>query len=115
MGRTLNVSLGMTLCTDPENRNFIRVHVGVDGIDPDGDAVAQAQSDASVAIEVIEVLDDKLRTVITEVIAGSEKPGLVREALANHDDKFLKIGRVMTMALRRLDKLEEDGGTEGGE
>ncbi len=112
MSRTINVSLGITLCTDPENRNFIRVGVEALGIDLDGDVEAQAQGALKCSLEVLTILDDGLKEAVTDIVMGSAKPGLVRDALAGHDEKFIKIGRVMATALRRLDKLEEGKGEE---
>ncbi len=103
----VNVNLGMTLCTDPENRNFIRVGIEAQDIDIDGDVEAQAQGCLKVSMEVITILNDGLKEAVTDVIMGSEKPGLVRDALAAHDSKFTVMGRAMAQALKRIGKLEE--------
>lgn len=102
----INVSLGITLCTNPDLRNFIRVGVEAQDIDIEGDVEAQAQAAITAALKVTHILDDGLKETVTDIIMDSDKPGLVREMLKEHDEKLVRAGRIMSGLSGRLAEAE---------
>ncbi len=102
----INVNLGVTLCTDPDNRNFLRIGIEAQGIDVDGDAREQAQACLTCAIEVIHVLDDGLQEAIVDVISDTGKVGLVKETLEAHSDQIGRIGRALRAGLNDIASLK---------
>ena len=102
----ITVSLGMTLCTNVDTRNFIRVGIEAQDIDTEGDVEAQASASLIAALKVVKVLDDGLKETITDIIMDSDKPGLVKDTLAAHDDKLLRAARVLHGLSTRVAELE---------
>jgi hypothetical protein len=102
----ITVSLGVTLCTDPETRNFLRVGIEANDIDTDGDVEAQAQASLVASLKVIKVLDDGLKEAITDIIMDSDKPGLMKDTLAAHEDKLTRVARVLHSVSARIAELE---------
>ncbi len=106
MTQTINVNLGVTLCTDPENRNFIRMGIEAQGIDIDGNIQEQAQAHMTAAIEVISILNDGLTESIVEIVSMGGKEGLVKETLETHTDQIGRIGRALRVALGDIATLK---------
>lgn len=102
----ITVSLGMTLCTNTDTRNFLRVGIEAQDIDTDGDVEAQASASLVASLKVIKVLDDGLKETITDIIMDSDKPGLVKDTLATHEDKLVRAARVLHGLSARVAELE---------
>lgn len=102
----INVNLGATICTDPDSRNFLRIGVDALDIDTEGDVEAQAQAALKASVQVIKVLDDGLKEVVTDVVLDDSTPGTVKQTLDSHEDKINRMARVFHKAVQRIDALE---------
>ncbi len=111
----INVSLGVTLCTDEGKRNFMRFGLEAQDIDVDGDVEVQAQAALTAAMTVAKVLNDGITETITEVICEANAPGLVRDALASHDEKIMRMGRILRKAVGDIENLKGDTTDPSGE
>ncbi len=103
----ITVSLGMTLCTNPDTRNFIRIGIEAQEIDVDGDIEAQANASLVASLTVLKILDNGLKGAVSDVIIEEGAPGIVRDALKGHDEKMARVARVVQSALARITTLEE--------
>ncbi len=63
----IGVSIGITLCVDPENRNFLRMGIDASDIDPKQDIEEQANAAVVAAIKVINILDDGLMEQVEDI------------------------------------------------
>ena len=63
----IGVSIGITLCVDPENRNFLRMGIDASDIDPEQDIEEQANAAVVAAIKVINILDDGLMEQVEDI------------------------------------------------
>ena len=108
--QTITVSLGLTLCTNPDTRNFLRVGIEAHGVRLDGDVEEQAQAALTASLKVIRVLEDGLQEVVTEVIMESETPGLVRDTLASHEDKITRLTRLFSGCAKAIREMKESMG-----
>ncbi len=106
---TIKVGLGVTLCTNPDMRNFLRVSVEAEGIDVDGDVEAQAQAALEGALKVMVILDDGLKTAVTNCIIDSDTPGLTKDTIAAHDKDIKRINRILVKAVGDIKSLTEGG------
>ena len=68
----VGVHLGLTLCTDPENRNFARFGMDISDIDLDGDVEAQANAAVSAVMTVTTIANEGLEEAVT--VALTELP-----------------------------------------
>jgi ubiquinone biosynthesis protein UbiJ len=107
MGTKINVSLGVTLCTNPDLRNFIRVGIDAQGIDLDGDVEAQARAAMLAAITVVKVLDEGLEEAVSEIIAEEGNPNLLKETLAKHGETIEKLKSAFFRVADRVKTLEQ--------
>ena len=111
----VNVSLGVTLCTNEEKRNFLRLGIDALEVDVAGDVEAQAQAAITVGIKVLKILDGGLCEQVEEVVAGfegvpvalREELGKVRQQLARLETKLVPclVERVVEVT-GRVTKLE---------
>ena len=70
----VGVSLGLTLCTDPQNRNFVRVGCEISDIDLEKDVELQAKRAVDGMIKVFSMADEGLQHSVYEVLVENELP-----------------------------------------
>ena len=63
----IGVEIGITLCVNPENRNFLRMGINASDIDPEQDIDVQANAAVIAAIQVIEILDDGIMERVEDI------------------------------------------------
>ena len=64
----VGISLGMTVCTDPELRNFARFGFDISDIDTDGDVKEQAEAGVAAMLTVFDICDDGMRNKVSEAL-----------------------------------------------
>jgi hypothetical protein len=102
----IGASLGITLCTDPDAHNFLKLGVEVQDIDPEGDVEAQANSALVANLKVIKILDSGLQEVVQEILVDSELSGTsVKEQLDKHSQEIQNIQRVLGPTVRKIKEL----------
>lgn len=106
MGIKVNASLGATICTDPENRNFLRVGVELQGIEIDGDVEAQGAAGMTATLTILKILNDGLEETIADVILDRNTQGSVKETLAVHEEKLNKFARLLHQSMQKIAALE---------
>ena len=70
----IGVNLGLTLCTDPQNRNFVRVGCEISDIDLDHDIELQAKKAVDGMVKVFSMADEGLQHSVYEVLVENELP-----------------------------------------
>ena len=78
----VGVSLGVTLCTDPENRNFARFGCDISEIDVSGDVEAQANEAVQAIITVTDVANGGLEENIAMTLGELPEGKNMRDELA---------------------------------
>src|SRR3990172_2639316 len=68
----INASMGLTICTNEQARNFVRLGIDITDIDPAGDVEVQARAAMIAWVKVVGVIDDQLQEELTEVLATYE-------------------------------------------
>ena len=68
----VGVNIGLTLCTDEEQRNFARFGFDIAEIDTDGDIEAQAKEGVAACITVIGEANNGLEIAVKESIGELE-------------------------------------------
>ena len=64
----VGIQLGMTICTDPEMRNFARFGFDISDIDTDGDVKEQAEASVAAMLTVFDVCDEGMREKVSEAL-----------------------------------------------
>ena len=71
----VGVSLGVTLCTNPEVRNYARLGFDIEDIDTEGDIEAQAQESVNAILKTFTVANDGLETAVIEALGAAPTDG----------------------------------------
>lgn len=114
----VGVSLGLTLCTDPEMRNFARFGCDINEIDLDGDIEAQAEAAVAAITKVTAVANEGLEETITLTLSDLPEGKSAREELGYLTSEFekLKVNLLPNMVkeIRRLGSKVDGTSEEGG-
>ena len=70
----IGVSLGMTICTNSEMRNFARFGFEITDVDVDGDVKAQAEAGVSAMMEVFDTCNEGMEKAIVESLTIMDSP-----------------------------------------
>ena len=83
----VNVSLGLTLCTNESSRNFLRLGMDVLEIDTAGDVDAQIDDGITVGIKAMHLMDDKLLEEVSDIVTThqGDAPKLRDEVMATNE------------------------------
>ncbi len=120
----IGVSIGITLCVDPENRNFLRMGIDASDIDLEQDIEVQANAAVVAAIRVIGILDDGLMERVEDI--ASELNGVptkmrdeiteMKRELFGVKEKLLPniVDKVREMVVK-VEKMEGSGTKEHAE
>ena len=112
----VNVSLGLTLCTNESSRNFLRLGMDVLEIDTAGDVDAQIGEGITVGVKAMHRLDDQLLEEVSDIVTThqGDAPKLRDEVeatnrrLAHVRDKLIpNIIEKVKELVRRVDKGDE--------
>ena len=106
----VGISLGLTVCTDPEMRNFARFGFDISDIDTDGDVKEQAEAGVAAMLTVFDVCDDGMRSKVSEAL--TDYYSLQPEGL-NHELDQLRnsYARITTKLVPNIvDKVKEVDG-----
>ena len=93
----VGVSLSITVCTDPNLRNFARFGASIEEIDVDGDIDAQVESSVAALLRVHTATNEGLEQAVTESITADYLPSLnigheitqLHEAVAHIKDALI--------------------------
>ena len=79
----VGVSLGLTLCTDPDQMNFAKFGFNIEDIDTDGDIEAQANTGLSAILKTFEISNEGMEKAVTESLSEltSIEPAGIRSEL----------------------------------
>ncbi len=113
----IGVSIGMTLCTNPDRREFLRLGLDVTDIDTDGDVEAQAETCIAAGVKVFAKLDEGLNAQVSDILMGAQEPGLSKDRLDEHStavDEMKEllqkhdrlIGGIVTKVTELIEKVE---------
>lgn len=107
----INVSLGTTICVNPENREFLRLGIDVTEVDTDGDVEAQAATGLAAGIKVLKVIDEGLSEEVTDLLLGAAEPGLSKDLIEKHESAIAKleelVGRQSALLGKTINKVKE--------
>ena len=111
----VSVSLGITLCTDPEKRNFLRIGMEALEVDPNGNVEEQAQAALVAGIKVLRVLDEGLQEEVEQVASDLEGvPVSLREDLGHVKGAVGRLEDAATRIVNRMKTLITDVDTLKG-
>lgn len=106
----VGVSVGMTLCTDPENRNFAKFGFELSDIDTEGDIEAQTQEGVAAMLKVHTAVNEGMEQAVVVSLTDlhSVNPEGVRDDL---DRLFKSVGsmreRLIPNIVARVRQISE--------
>ena len=109
----VGVNIGLTLCTDPENRNFARFGFDIADIDTEGDVEAQAKEGVLAAVQVLGISNDGLEVSVKESLAdlSSVSPEGITEDISTLRTTVTKISKQsIPKIVEQVKKLTTDVG-----
>ena len=106
----VGIDIGLTVCTDPDRRNFARLGMSINDIDTAGDIDEQANEGISTAVKLFDMANSGLEEAIIDALGDLTDitEGGVRADVAKIKNDILP--KVITEMKRQKAKIEGIGG-----